>query len=58
VAEAQLRQIGRPRAKQLYRWLLAADLALKGHNSSKDRARRELETLIVRLSRQAQTVTP
>jgi DNA polymerase III subunit delta len=51
-AEAQLRQIGRPRAKQLYRWLLAADLAMKGHNSTKDRARRELETLIVRLSGQ------
>lgn len=53
-AETQLRQIGRPRARQLYRWLLAADLALKGHNSTKDRARRELETLVVRLSRQAQ----
>ncbi len=50
-AEQQLRQLGRPRAKQLYRWLLAADLALKGHNSTKDRARRELETLIVRLSK-------
>lgn len=53
-AEAQLRQLGRPRARQLYRWLLAADLALKSHNSAKDRARRELETLIIRLSRQAQ----
>jgi len=50
-AEGQLRQIGRPRAKQLYHWLLAADLALKGHNSTKDRARRELEILIVRLAR-------
>ena len=52
-AEAQLKQIGRPRAKQLYRWLLAADLELKGHNSTKDRARRVLETLIVRLATQA-----
>jgi hypothetical protein len=52
-AERQLRQIGRPRARQLYRWLLAADLELKGYNSTKDRARRVLETLIVRLSRQA-----
>lgn len=52
-AERQLRLIGRPRAKQLFHWLLAADLALKGHNSTKDRARRELETFIVRLSRQA-----
>jgi DNA polymerase-3 subunit delta len=52
-AENQLKQIGRPRAKQLYRWLLAADLELKGHNSTKDRARRVLETLIVRLSKEA-----
>ena len=49
-AERQLRQIGRPRAKQLTRWLLAADLAIKGHNSSDDRARIELERLIVRLA--------
>lgn len=52
-AEGQLKQIGRPRAKQLYRWLLAADLELKGYNSTKDRARRVLETLIMRLSHQA-----
>ncbi|NOY41706.1 MAG: DNA polymerase III subunit delta [Planctomycetes bacterium] len=52
-AEGQLRQIGRPRAKQLYEWLLAADLQLKGYNSPKDRARRVLETLIVRLAKQA-----
>lgn len=52
-AEQQLRQIGRPRARQLHRWLLASDLALKGHNSPKDRARREIETLIARLSRGA-----
>ena len=52
-AEAQLKQIGRPRAKQLYRWLLAADLEIKGHNSEKSRARRVLETLIVRISKQA-----
>ena len=52
-AEGQLRQIGRPRAKQLYDWLLAADLQLKGYNSTKDRARRVIETLIVRLAKQA-----
>jgi DNA polymerase-3 subunit delta len=52
-AESQLRQIGRPRARRLYRWLLAADLELKGHNSTKERARRVLETLIVRLSQAA-----
>jgi DNA polymerase-3 subunit delta len=48
-AERQLRQIGRPRAKQLTHWLLAADLAMKGYNSADDRARTELERLIVRL---------
>ena len=49
-AERQLRQIGRERAKQLTSWLLAADLAIKGHNSSDDRARIEIERLFVRLS--------
>jgi len=49
-AERQLRQIGRGRAKQLTRWLLAADLAIKGHNSADDRARIEVERLIVRLA--------
>ncbi|MCG8450890.1 MAG: DNA polymerase III subunit delta, partial [Pirellulales bacterium] len=51
-AESQLRQIGRERATQVYQWLLAADLQLKGYNSTKDRARHVLETLIVRLSQQ------
>jgi DNA polymerase-3 subunit delta len=51
-SERQLRQIGRHRARHLTRWLLAADLAVKGHNSSDDRARIELERLIVRLSSQ------
>ena len=55
-AERQIKQIGRPRARQLYRWLLAADLELKGYNSTKDRARRVLETLIIRLSREANIV--
>jgi len=52
-AEGQLKQIGRDRAKQLYRWLLAADLELKGYNSTKERARRVLETLVVRLAKQS-----
>jgi DNA polymerase-3 subunit delta len=51
-AERQLRQIGRSRAKQLTRWLLAADLAIKGHNSADGAARIELERLIVRLSKE------
>jgi DNA polymerase III delta subunit len=49
-AEQQLRQIGRGRAKQMTRWLLAADLAIKSHNSADDAARIELERLIVRLT--------
>jgi len=48
--EEQLRQIGWSRARQLIHWLLTADLAMKGHNSSDDRARIELERLFVRLS--------
>jgi DNA polymerase-3 subunit delta len=49
-AERQLRQLGRERAKQLTCWLLAADLAMKSHNSADARARLELERLIVQLS--------
>jgi DNA polymerase III subunit delta len=48
-AERQLRQVGRRRARSMASWLLAADLAMKGHNSSDDRARIELERLIVQL---------
>jgi len=49
-AERQLRQLGRERGRELTAWLLAADLALKSHNSADARARMELERLIVRLS--------
>ncbi len=49
-AERQLRQIGRSRARDLTHWLLAADLAIKSHNSSDAAARIELERLIVRLA--------
>ncbi len=49
-AEQQLRQLGRERGKQIVSWLLAADLAVKGHNSADNRARLELERLMVRLS--------
>jgi DNA polymerase-3 subunit delta len=52
-AESQLRQLGRERAGALCGWLLEADLAIKGVNSSPPRARRVLEQLIVRMSRQA-----
>lgn len=49
-AEQQLRHIGRQRAKQLTRWLLAADLAIKSYNSADAAARIELERLIARLA--------
>lgn len=52
-AQRRLKQIGRRRATQLADWLLAADLAMKGHNSSKPLQRLELERMIVRLSREA-----
>lgn len=48
--EGQLRQVGRVRAKRLYRQLLEADLALKGSSSAPARARLVLEGLIARLS--------
>lgn len=48
--EPQLRRLGRSRAAQLYRWLLEADLALKGPSSSTTRARLVLEKLIVRIA--------
>lgn len=47
--EAQLRRLGRQRAGQIYRWLLEADLALKGTSSAPARARTVLEQLVVRL---------
>ena len=50
-AEQQLKQLGRQRAGQLYRWLLETDLALKGSHSAPDRARFALEQLFARLSR-------
>jgi len=49
-SERQLRQLGRPRAQELYHWLLDADLAIKGVSSSPARAQLVLEQLIVRMS--------
>ncbi len=56
--EPQLRRLGRARAGRLYRWLLEADLALKGANSSPARSRLVLEALIVRLSASSQSARP
>ena len=51
-AQRQLRQIGRQRAGELYRWLLETDLALKGSHSQADRARLKLEQLLLRLAKE------
>jgi DNA polymerase-3 subunit delta len=56
--EPQLRRLGRMRAGHLYRWLLEADLALKGSSSSPARARLVLEKLIVRVARPPAMTTP
>lgn len=49
-AEPRLRQLGRQRAGQLYRWLLDADLDLKGASNLAPRV--VLERLIVRMAKQ------
>ncbi len=48
-AERQIKRMGRARAGQIFRWLLEADLALKGSHSADDRSRQVLELLILRL---------
>lgn len=57
-AETQLRQVGLLRARKLYRWLLDADLALKGWRSRPEEARIVLEQLVVRLSPAANAQKP
>jgi len=57
-AERQLKQLSQQRAGQLYRWLLDADLALKGSHSTPDRSRQVLEQLFVRMSTQLRPAPP
>ncbi|MDX1948548.1 MAG: DNA polymerase III subunit delta [Pirellulaceae bacterium] len=52
-SEERLKQLGRRRAGQLYRWLLDLDLALKGSHSQDDHARWALEQLILRMTKAA-----
>jgi DNA polymerase III subunit delta len=52
-SEEQLKQISRPRGRQILDWLIKIDLALKGRNSRGHKARLMLEELIVKLSKQA-----
>jgi DNA polymerase-3 subunit delta len=54
--ERQLRHLGRRRGQQLYRWLLEADLGLKGE--SKLPPRLVLERLIIRLAAPPEPVVP
>ena len=49
-AERRLKRLGRDRAAALYRWLLEADMAMKGVSSRSDRARIVLEQLITRIA--------
>ena len=48
--ERRLKRLGRDRAAALYRWLLEADMAMKGDSSRSDRARIVLEQLITRIA--------
>lgn len=50
-AKAQLKGLGRARAKQLLPWLLEVDLRLKGTHSAEGRDRFVLEQLVLKLAR-------
>jgi DNA polymerase-3 subunit delta len=52
-AEARLKQLGRVRGSQLYRWLLELDLSLKGTHSHERRGRWAVERLFLRLAKQS-----
>ncbi|QDU30146.1 DNA polymerase III subunit delta [Anatilimnocola aggregata] len=52
-AEARLKQLGRVRGGQLYRWLLELDLSLKGTHSNERRGRWAVERMFLRLAKQA-----
>ena len=52
-SEQELRRLGRPRAQRLYRWLIEADLDLKGASSLPPRL--VLERLVLRLAAPAET---
>ena len=53
-AERRLKQIGRKRIGQLYKWLVETDLALKRTHSKADRGRLMLEKLFVKLAEELQ----
>ncbi len=49
-AEARLKRLGQNRTRKILRWLLEADLALKGSHSHEARGRFVMEELIARLA--------
>lgn len=49
-SETQLKRLGFEKGTRLYRWLLDADVALKGASSQPERARFVLEQMIARLA--------
>ena len=51
--EERLKQLGRKRAGNIYRWLLELDLSLKGTHSADDRARWALEQLVLRMAKKS-----
>ncbi|MDG2185259.1 MAG: DNA polymerase III subunit delta [Mariniblastus sp.] len=51
-ASRRLKQLGRERVSQINRWLLDADLALKGTHSKPERGRLVLEEMFVKMSRE------
>jgi DNA polymerase-3 subunit delta len=53
-SEGELRRLGRPRAHRLYRWLIEADLDLKGASALPPRL--VLERLVLRLAAPPETV--
>ena len=56
--EPRLMRLGRNRGGQIYRWLLEADLAMKGVSSAPARARLVLEKLIVRIGAPEKAAAP
>jgi DNA polymerase III subunit delta len=53
--ERRLKQLGRDRLRNIYRWLLEIDLALKGSHSNADSARFMLEQLFLKMAERKAT---
>ncbi|MEL7497223.1 MAG: DNA polymerase III subunit delta [Planctomycetota bacterium] len=51
-AEAELKQVGSTRAKQIHQWLLETDVQLKRSHSTETRGRLAIEKLFVRMAKE------